>query len=291
MPIAKKSAKGMVAATIVALRKSPKKNPLNEKDENDAEYEIMKHGFGRYFDEIAAVVDSLDAHAGGEQTDRADVFDFRLDSLYRRQALLPATHQNNALNDIVVIVLAGNAKARLVADTNVRNVAHAHGIAVCRSQHGVADVIDRTNKTYAANDRRLLANVDGIAANVDVAVVENLKNLRQRQSVCDQFVEINLNLEGLALATPAGDIDDTGHCAESTRENPLLQSLQVHHAIVRWTHKSVAEDFPDRTGRRDRRLRLIGKLRQLAEPVQHLLLSLFISQIICKLQLHIGQAE
>ena len=42
--------------------------------------------------------------------------DLGLDALDGRHALLAATHQHDALDDVVVVVLAGDAEARLMAD-------------------------------------------------------------------------------------------------------------------------------------------------------------------------------
>src|SRR6476661_555032 len=48
------------------------------------------------------------------------------------------------------------------------------------SQHGVTDFVERSNKSHASNDGDLRPDVDRAAADVDVAVVQRLQHLRQR---------------------------------------------------------------------------------------------------------------
>ena len=67
-------------------------------------------------DEVLAIVDALDAHAGRQDVRTVDALDFALDALDGRHALLAAAHQHDALHDVVVGILAGDAEARLVPD-------------------------------------------------------------------------------------------------------------------------------------------------------------------------------
>src|ERR1019366_8851227 len=149
----------------------------------------------------------------------------------------------------------------------------------------------RTNKTNTANDGELGTNVDRVAADIDVAVIQYLQDLRQRQPVRIKSVQVDIDVEGFALASPAGYVDDSRHGTKPAREYPFLKGFEIRDAVVRWARKPVAIDFSDRTSWRYRRLRLVGQRRQLAEPVQHPLFGLFISQVIGELQLHIGESE
>ena len=64
MTTANSSAKGMVAATISALRRSPRNSHWIRKISGDAQHHVVQHGVGGDVDQRAAVVDALDAHAG-----------------------------------------------------------------------------------------------------------------------------------------------------------------------------------------------------------------------------------
>src|ERR1700674_696817 len=138
----------------------------------------MEHRLGRDLDEIATIIDPLDPHARRKNLQGIDFFHFGLNAPDGRQALLDTAHQDDALDNIVFAVLPGDTEPRLVADGHLGDIADTDRIAICGAQHGVADVVDRTNQTDAANDSGLGANVDRIAADIDVAVVQYLQDLR-----------------------------------------------------------------------------------------------------------------
>src|SRR5713101_5199051 len=62
MTTARNSATGIVAATIRAQRRSPRKDPLDQEDQCDAEQQVMQHRLHRDRDQVAAVVERLDPH-------------------------------------------------------------------------------------------------------------------------------------------------------------------------------------------------------------------------------------
>ena len=174
-----------------------------------------------------------------------------LDARDGRRTLLAAAHQHDALHDVVVLVEAGDAEPRLLADRDSGDVLDQHRIAAALRHHGVAEVVDRADQADAAHHGRLRADIDGVAADIDVGVADRLQHLRQRQPVGDQLVEIDLQLEGLGLAAPAGDVDHAGHGAEAALQHPVLQRLEIEHAVVRRADQPVAIDFADRAERRD----------------------------------------
>ena len=122
-------------------------------------------------------------------------------------------------------------------------------------------------------------DIDGVAADIDVAVVQRLQQLRQRQPVGDQLVEIDLQLEGLGLAAPAGDVDDARHRAEAPLQHPVLQGLEIEHAVAGRPDQPVAVDFADRADRRNLRLHVVRQRRQLRQPVEHLLQRFVVGEV------------
>ena len=187
-----------------------------------------------------------------------------LDAGDGRRALFAAPHQHDALNDVVVLVEAGDAEPRLLADRDLRDVADQHRIAARLRHHGVVEVVDRADQADAAHHGGLRADVDGVAADIDVGVGDRLQHLRQRQPVGDQSVEIDLQFVGLGLAAPAGDVDDAGHGAEAALQHPVLQRLEVEHAVVRRAFQAIAKNLAGRTERRDARLRIARQRRRAA---------------------------
>ena len=264
--------------------------PLQQHDQADADDHVLQHGPGRGLDQVLAVIDALDMNPGRQDGRAVDPFDQLLHPRDRRRALLAAPHQHDALDDIVVLVLAGDAEPRLRADRHGGDVLDQDRRSVGRSDHGVGQRIDRPDQSDAAHHRRLLADIDGVAADIDVGVADGLQQLRQCQPVRDQLVEIDLQLVGLGLAAPAGDVDDAGHRAEAALQHPVLQRLEIEHRIIGRADQPVTIDLADRAERRDLRLGVVQERRHLRQPVQHLLQRLFIGELEGELQLDVGQA-
>ena len=191
MPTAKNNANGMVAATISALRRLPRKTHCRKI--SAMPYAMLCSTVRVVISiEVLAIVDALDAHARRKDGGIVDALDLALDLLDRRHALLAAAHQHDALDDVVVAVLAGDAQARLLPDGDRGDVLDQDRIAAALGEHGVAQVLDRANEADAAHHRRLRADIDGVAADIDVAVAHRLQQLRQREPVGDELVEIDL---------------------------------------------------------------------------------------------------
>ncbi len=170
------------------------------------------------------------------------------------------------------------------------DVLDQHRIAAALGQHGVAEVVDRADEPDAAHHRGLRPDVHGIAADVDVAVVERLQELRQREPVGDELVEVDLQLVGLGLAAPADHVDHAGDRTETALQHPVLQRLEVEHAVIGRAGQLVAVDLADRRDRRDLRLRVVEERRQRGEAVEHLLERLFVGVVERELQLHVREA-
>ena len=165
------------------------------------------------------------------------------------------------------------------------------GLPPLCDDHGVGEIVDRADQADAAHHGGLRADIDGVAADIDVGIADGLQQLRQRQAVGDQLVEIDLQLVGLGLAAPAGDVDHAGHGAEAALQHPVLQRLEVEHAVVRRPGQPVAVDFADRAERRNARLHVARQRRQLRQPVQHLLQRLVIGVVERELQFDVGQSR
>src|SRR3569623_1954705 len=87
----------------------------------------------------------------------------------------------------------------------------------------------------------------------------------------DEFIEVDLHLEGFGLSAPADDIHDAWNGAEAAPQNPVLQSLQVEHAVAGRSDQPVAIDFPYGTDRADGGLNAVRQSGDLREAVEDLL--------------------
>src|SRR5262245_23480576 len=87
--------------------------PLQQEYQGDSEHHVVQDRPRGDVDEILAVVDALDPDSR-RQDAAVDALDFLLDAPDRGRALLAAAHQNDALDDVVVLVDAGDAQPRLM---------------------------------------------------------------------------------------------------------------------------------------------------------------------------------
>ena len=180
----------------------------------------MQHGTGRDLDQVFAIIDAFDPDTRRKKRDGVDALHFTLNTLDGRRALFAAPHENDALNNVVVIVHAGDAKTRLRPDLYRRHIAHENRKSAILSQHRAAEVFYAADQANAAHHCRLRTNVDCVAADIDVAAVQRLNHLWERKFRSNELVEIDLNLVLPGLAAPAGHVDDTGYCPEAPLQVP-----------------------------------------------------------------------
>ena len=265
-----------------------KEGPLQREDQHDPQRQVLQHGGSGVVDQLAAVIDPLQLDAGGQDAAGVDPVDLGLHRLNGRQAARAALHQDNALNDIVVAVIASNAKPRLVADLDRGKVLQQHRHPARAGDQHVLQPRNRLNQPDPANDGRLRAEVDGLPADIGVRVPDRLNDLRHRRAVRDQPAGIDHHLISAQLAAPAGDVDYPGNGLEAALQHPVLQGLEIHHRIARWAGDAVAIDLANRAGRRNLRLGPAGQRRKLGQPVDHALLRFLVAEIVGELHLDVG---
>ena len=89
----------------------------------------MQHGCGRDVDQILAVIDTLDMHTGRQDAGAVNRCHELLDAKYRGRALLATAHQNDALDDVIVLIQTGDAEPRFFADGHGGDVLDQHRVA------------------------------------------------------------------------------------------------------------------------------------------------------------------
>ena len=68
--------------------------------------------------------------------------DFGLDAGNDVVGVIDATHNDDRQRDVAVVVLAGDAEPRHVADRNFGNILHLYRHAIHLSEHDVLDIIN-----------------------------------------------------------------------------------------------------------------------------------------------------
>src|SRR5208283_2144871 len=206
-------------------------SPLHQEDQRDSEQHVVQHRMGRNVDEFAAIVNLLDADTRGKDARGIDLVDLGFDAANGWQAFLSAAHQHDALHNVVLVVITCYSEAWLIAHGYRGDVAEQHGKAIARRQHGAANLVHRMNQPDPAHHGCLRPEIDGLAPDIDIAVVEGLQHLRQREPILDEARQVDRDLVSLGLAAPAVDVDHPWDRLESTLEYPVLDSLKVGYRI------------------------------------------------------------
>ncbi len=267
------------------------RNPLQQEYQHNAQHHVVQDGARRDVDQVLAVVDPLDPHPRRQHAGGVDLLDLGLDAADGRQALLSAPHQDDALHDLILVVLTDDAETRPVTDGDFGDVADQHRHAALLGQHGIANVVQRADEAHAAHHGRLLADIERLTADVYVGVVQRLHQLRQGEADRLQLEQIHRHLVSLGLAAEPHDVDDARNRLEAPLQYPVLQRLEISHAIVWRAHDLVTHDLADRAPGRNLRLGAVRQGSKLRQPVQHLLLGLLVGIVVGELQLDVRKAE
>ncbi len=98
------------------------KEILNEKHQEDAKENIVKHRLRGSVNEFPPVIKRRDVHALRENARPVHLIDRALHALDNFQTLFAMAHEHDAFHHIRVLVAPGNAQTRRVADLGSRHV-------------------------------------------------------------------------------------------------------------------------------------------------------------------------
>src|SRR5215510_10601823 len=143
-----------------------------------------------------------------------------------------------------------------MTDGDLRNVFRKYRDAVGLRKQDVFDVanlvtlrqICRTaavHEPHAPDIDGLLAHVDGAAAHVDVGIADGCDDLRQRDVVGVELVQIDFDIVLLGSSAPSIDLDYARNSQETALQDPILNRAQVRQSEVRRSDHLVPENFAD----------------------------------------------
>ena len=196
------------------------KHPLNEKDQRAPEHEIVQHGRRGNADQGGAIVEGHKLDAGRQCPVAVDLVDFRSHARDDVVGMQRAVHDDDRRDDVVFLVAAGLAKARHVADRNLGHVADKHRYTVGLPKQDGLDVLhpvalrqiggaSAVHETDAPNVDRLLTDIDGPPADIDIRIADRGDDLRQGDLIGLEFARIDINVVFLGRATPGIDLHDS----------------------------------------------------------------------------------
>src|SRR5215831_7149509 len=164
------------------------------------------------------------------------------------------THDHNRQGNIAIIVLAGYAKSRNVADRDLGDILDDDGDAVHLCQNDVLDVVDlvalrqvvgatAVDETHTTDVDRLLAHGDLAAAHVDIGVTQGGDDLRYGDAVAVKLMQIDLDVVLLGGPSPRIDLNHTWNGKQTACDDPILDGAQIGQAEVLRAEHLIANHF------------------------------------------------
>ena len=261
----------------------------------------MQHGVRRHLDERTAVVIGLHGDAVRQGAVVIDFLNLLFDLGKNVVGVLRASHQNDGRRDIVVVIAAGDAEARHEADVHRGDILDLHRDAIGLRERDVLDILGFitlgqivaaaiVDQTDAANVHGLLSDLDFTAANVDVGVAERGDDLRNRDVIRLQLLQIYVDVELLGRAAPGVDLHDSGNGKQAARDHPVLNGAQIRQPEIRRTFDLIAVDFAGQAGLLNLRRLIAGKRDVLLERDRRFLIGEIVVHAVFEGHAHEAQA-
>ena len=194
------------------------------------------------------------------QNGLVELFDFCLHRLEHFRRIFTFAHEHDAVDDVVLAILAHQPFARHVVDFHFGHVAHQHGHAVVRVEDDVPDVVGRMEQAEAANKILLRALFDLAAAHVGVATAKRGVERLQVQAVVTQAGEVGIDLVRLDRATHAHDVRHARHHAQVAFDHPIFERAQVARVLAIAFEPVTVNLANGRGERRDLRLHSLRQI-------------------------------
>ena len=151
-----------------------------------------------------------------------------------------------------------------MANRDLRDVPDPDRHPVRLGQYDVFDVADpvafcqilctaAVQKADAADIHRLLTEIDGAAAHIDVGIANRGDHLGQGDIVGIELVQIDFDLELFGGAAPGVDLHDAFDGEQPALHHPILDGAKVGQPEMRGAFDLIAIDFADQARSLDRR--------------------------------------
>ncbi len=231
-----------------------KENPLDQEHEQAAEHQVVQHRMGRDRNQRSPIIIRNELHPRRQCSIGIHFLDSRLDAGQHIVGMQRAVHHHDRQRHIVVMILARDAKSRHEPDRDLGNVLDGDRSAVDLGQHNLLDIPDpialgqivgsaTVDQPDAADVDRLLADRDLAPADVDIGIAERGDDLRNRDAVGVELVQIDLNLILLGGAAPGVHLHHARHRKQAAQDDPILHRPQVGQSEMRRPHHLVTKDL------------------------------------------------
>ncbi len=258
-------------------------------DEGDAGDYDVPDGVGGVVDEVGAVVERFDVHARRQQASVVQSVDFFLEAVEGGKRFFVFLEQDDADDDVVLLVGADLTEARLESFSYFGDVGDGDGSAVLFSYDDCCDVGFVVDLSDGADVDALIAEGEIVAAGVGVAGLDGVDELGEGDAVGEELVGVGLDLILARGAAEGGDVDDAGDLFDLTSDEPVLSGLDFVEGVA-GTDELIAIDFADGRPGGELRLEVVGQGEGL-EAIEDLLLIAEGFAAEFEVELDVGEAE
>ena len=173
-------------------------------------------------DQFRAIIRGYQLNPGGETC--LEHLDLGLDSIDRRQRILPGAHDDDAARDFAFAVEFGDPAAHLRPQLHARHIAQAHcDTGVGGHQRNRAEVIQGFQIARSSHHVFGFAQLQQRAPGFLVRPLYRLCNFSLRDVEGAHAVRLKHNLILAHHAANRCDLRHVGHCLEFVFKEPVLQ--------------------------------------------------------------------
>ncbi len=166
-------ANGTVMPTINALRGLPRKRMRTMSTRPMPDEHRALDLVDRCVDQVRAVEIGHDLNVVGLQL-RVEFGDLGMHAFQNARRIFVAQQQHGSLDDVVLVVLADDAMALLVAELELAEIAHQDRRAVVLGDDDVAEIVERLHEADAADHVAELAAIEHAAAGIGVVGADRI---------------------------------------------------------------------------------------------------------------------
>ena len=160
----------------------PQKEKQHQANKRGAFREILEDGLQRVVDQPGAIVVGNKLNAFGQDAP-VQFGDLGLHALQHDGWVLALSHQNRAVDDVVLGIHADHSLALLGSDCDIGNVLDEHRNTPAFRDNDVSNVLGSSKQSDTANDELLLSLLDIAAPGIHVPALERFEQLLHRNRV------------------------------------------------------------------------------------------------------------
>ena len=185
-------------------------------------------------DQVGAVVDGLDAHAFGKA--RRHLREPVLHVLNDRQGVLAVALERDARDDLSFAVHLGDAAALIGRQLDAGDVLQQNRHAAVALDHDLLEVGDGLDVAAAAHGKFGLRDFNRPAADIHIAVTDDIANFRERNAESLKPARIDDDAVLLDEAACARDFGDASGLGQAEANEPVLNGAKLGKALLASAH-------------------------------------------------------